>query len=47
MRLILAKVVFNFDLKLLPESDDWLQRNKVFTLWEKPELMVSLHPVQR
>lgn len=47
MRLIMAKVLFEFDLELQPESEDWLARNKVFTLWEKPPLMVSLRPVRR
>lgn len=47
MRLIMAKVLFNFDLELMPESKDWMEGQKVFTLWEKPSLMVKLHPVQR
>ncbi|KAF2021455.1 cytochrome P450 monooxygenase-like protein [Aaosphaeria arxii CBS 175.79] len=47
MRLIMAKVLFNFDLELQPESYDWMSRMKVFTLWDKPPLMVSLRPVKR
>ncbi|KAF2134578.1 cytochrome P450 monooxygenase-like protein [Dothidotthia symphoricarpi CBS 119687] len=47
MRLILTKVLFNFDLELLDKETDWMKGQKVFSLWEKPELMVRLHPVQR
>jgi hypothetical protein len=46
MRLIMAKLLFEFDMELQTESEDWLARNKVFTLWEKPPLMVSLRPVR-
>ena len=47
MRLILAKVLFNFDLELVDKTNDWMKNQKVFALWEKPSLMVSLRPVQR
>lgn len=47
MRVILAKVLFSFDLELQPESEDWMARNKVFSLWEKPELLVKLRALQR
>ena len=46
MRLIMAKVLFNFDLELVDKNIDWLGVQKVFTLWEKGSLMVKLHPVQ-
>lgn len=49
LRLILARVIFNFDLALPddPEDDrgDWLDQ-KVFTVWEKGPLKVSVTPVQ-
>jgi hypothetical protein len=41
MRLILAMVVYSFDLRLCDESKNWNDQ-KVFTLWEKPPLMVTL-----
>jgi hypothetical protein len=41
MRLILSKVLFHFDLKLLPESENWADQ-KTFSLWQKGELMCSL-----
>ena len=44
MRLVLARLLFNFDLvKLDPACDDWANQN-VYLLWEKPELRVLLKP---
>lgn len=44
MRLVLARLLFNFDLvKLDPASEDWANQN-VYLLWEKPELRVLLKP---
>ncbi|KAJ5187340.1 hypothetical protein N7449_010334 [Penicillium cf. viridicatum] len=43
IHMILARVVFNFDMELDQPEKDWLDQ-KVFTLWEKPELMVKLKP---
>ncbi|OIW22978.1 putative cytochrome P450 monooxygenase [Coniochaeta ligniaria NRRL 30616] len=43
MRLILAKVVYNFDMELADKDVDWLQQ-KVYTLWSKPPLNVYLTP---
>ncbi|KAJ5680025.1 hypothetical protein N7536_011164 [Penicillium majusculum] len=41
MRLILAKVLYNFELSLLPDSIGW-EKQKTFLLWEKNDLMVQL-----
>ncbi|KAJ5633165.1 hypothetical protein N7490_009504 [Penicillium lividum] len=41
MRLILAKILYNFDFSILPESVGW-NKQKTFLLWEKPDLMVQL-----
>jgi hypothetical protein len=41
MRLIISKVVFNFDMLLCAESEQWADQ-RVFTLWEKRPLMVKL-----
>lgn len=46
MRLILAKMLFSYDLELADKQTNWLKQ-KVFTLWEKPPLMVKLRPVKR
>lgn len=41
MRLILARVIFNFDLKMAYESRDWIEQ-KVFNLWDKGPLYAYL-----
>lgn len=41
MRLILARVLWNFDLELCEESQKW-NHQKIFLLWEKPALMCRL-----
>ncbi|KAE8333944.1 cytochrome P450 [Aspergillus sergii] len=41
MRLILSKLLFNFDIELTPESENWDQQ-KMFIVWDKPALMVRL-----
>jgi hypothetical protein len=45
IRLILAKVLYNFDFQLCPESKDWLEQ-PVYILWEKKPLMVIVKPVE-
>ncbi|KAI0127879.1 cytochrome P450 [Xylariales sp. AK1849] len=45
MRLILAKIVFNFDMKIADESRGWLEGQKLFVLWDKPPLDIYLTPV--
>jgi hypothetical protein len=42
MRLILANRLFNFDLELVDKTQDWMQEQKVFALWDRPSLMVKL-----
>lgn len=46
MRLILAQVLWNFDMELAPESDNWASQ-KIFSLWQKGPLYVKLTPVVR
>ncbi|EFQ99066.1 isotrichodermin C-15 hydroxylase [Nannizzia gypsea CBS 118893] len=44
MRLVVAKMIWNFDLELHPDTkNDWIKQ-KVFALWEKPPLFVQLKP---
>lgn len=45
MRLILVKMLINFDLSLCKESENWVNQN-VYILWEKPDLMVQMTPVK-
>lgn len=47
MRLILAKIVFNFDLALADQSKGWMEKSKSFAVWEKDDLMIHLTPVKR
>ncbi len=44
MRLILARIIYNFDMELGDENDDWLDQN-IYILWQKRPLPVILTPV--
>ncbi|KAK8075323.1 hypothetical protein PG997_009986 [Apiospora hydei] len=46
MRYMMARVLFNFDLKLRPESQGW-DGQRAFILWEKKLLMCSLQATAR
>ncbi|KAH8880862.1 cytochrome P450 [Thozetella sp. PMI_491] len=46
MRLILARVLWNFDLELMPESENWMDQD-AHLLWVKGALKVRLIPVVR
>lgn len=41
MRLILARMVFNFDMELDQPEKNWMDQ-EVYFLWDKPELMIKL-----
>ncbi|KAK6193011.1 hypothetical protein LQW54_012895 [Pestalotiopsis sp. IQ-011] len=45
MRLILARIIYDFDLKLADDGQDWIKRQKAFPLWDRPPLNVYLTPV--
>ncbi|KAI0180479.1 cytochrome P450 [Hypoxylon sp. FL1284] len=47
MRLILAKIIFNFDIRIHDDSRKWLDTQKFFVFWEKPSLNVYMIPVKR
>lgn len=47
MRIILARVLFEFDLELMESSKSWLENLKNVNLWQKDPLMVKLKPVTR
>lgn len=44
MRLILARVLWNFDLELADKTKDWIGNQKIYVLWEKVPLEVYLKP---
>jgi hypothetical protein len=46
MRLILARLLWKFDLEIMPESREWDQQ-KIWSLWSKGELNVKLTEVAR
>ncbi|KAF2867458.1 cytochrome P450 [Massariosphaeria phaeospora] len=43
MNLILAKLLWRYDLELVNKDVDWLGEGKVFVMWWKPRLMVRFH----
>lgn len=47
MRLVLARVIFNFDLRLADDSRGWIERQKVYNMWQRAPLNVYLTPVVR
>lgn len=48
LRVILARMVFNFDMELCEKSRGWLEALRIYLLFEdKPPLMVKLTPVGR
>jgi hypothetical protein len=47
MRLILARIVFEFDMKLGEGSDNWIGRQKTFPLWDRLPLNVYFTPARR
>jgi len=45
MRLLLSKVIYNFDFQLGPDSDrDWFEQES-YTLWQKKPLMIKVKSV--
>lgn len=42
MRTVLARIVFNFDLTIQPDSQRWAADQKSYAFWEKPPLMVAI-----
>jgi hypothetical protein len=47
MRIILARLVWKFDLRIAPSSEKWLADQKVHDVWGKPPLNVYLTPVEK
>ena len=44
MRLILARVIYNFDMVAAEAGEDWIRKQKAYAMWEKVPLMVYLTP---
>ncbi|KAK4209464.1 cytochrome P450 [Rhypophila decipiens] len=47
LRLILARMLFEFDLALAEDSKNWIERQKAYVLWDRIPLNVYLTPVKR
>lgn len=45
--MILARLIWNFDLKLAEEVGDWIGEQDNYLLWTKRPLKVVLTPVER
>ncbi|KAK7751602.1 hypothetical protein SLS62_006427 [Diatrype stigma] len=46
LRLLLARLIWNFDIELMPESYGWMDNMEHYMVWQKPPLMVKLRPVR-
>ncbi|KAL1875175.1 hypothetical protein Daus18300_003243 [Diaporthe australafricana] len=46
-RTVLSRMVWNFDMKLHPDSVGWLDRQKTYTTWQKDEMKVEIKPRAR
>nr|AVY05532.1 cytochrome P450 monooxygenase [Nodulisporium sp.] len=46
MRLILARILYRFDIELAPGAQDWMKNQRFYSLWDKPELPVYLKPAR-
>lgn len=44
VKLILARVLYNFDMELVDPDEDWMDQ-KAFFIWTKPPLNIYLTPV--
>ena len=46
-KVILARILYNFDLELCEESKGWLEGQKSIIFWDRPQVMVKLTPALR
>jgi aspirochlorine biosynthesis cytochrome P450 monooxygenase len=47
MRIILARLLWNFNMELCEESNNWADGVKVFMIYQRQPLLVKLTPVVR
>ncbi|KAF4916373.1 Cytochrome P450 monooxygenase 1 [Colletotrichum viniferum] len=47
MRMVLARVIFDFDMALAPGNGDWIKQQRAYGLWDRVPLNVYLKPVAR
>ena len=41
-RLILARIMWNFEIEIAQQSQDWMQQQQSYLLWQKPALFAHL-----
>ncbi|KAK3313180.1 cytochrome P450 [Apodospora peruviana] len=46
MRLILTRILWNFDMRVADDSLDWMSKQRIYNLWKKGPLNVYLTPRQ-
>lgn len=46
MRMILAKLILNFDMELAYPNEPWWEKQGTYIVWEKLPLMVNFRPRQ-
>jgi hypothetical protein len=44
MKIITARLFWNFDMQLHSESQGWIEGMKTYLVWDRPPLMVQLIP---
>jgi hypothetical protein len=44
VRILLAKLLFMYDMEIVDKTLDWEAEQKCFTLWQKPDLYVRVTP---
>ncbi|KAI0833908.1 cytochrome P450 ClCP1 [Hypoxylon sp. FL0890] len=47
MRLILARIIYNFDMTIDDNSRAWIKDNQAYNLWHKPALNIYVKPVAK
>lgn len=47
LRLIMSRLLWNFDVELVEGYQQWSKSHKVYIVWEKTPLMVRLTPLAR
>ncbi|CAG9988813.1 unnamed protein product [Clonostachys byssicola] len=45
MKVILCRMIWNFDMTLAPECNQWMESQKIYNLWEKGPLMLRLKSI--
>ncbi|KAI2468982.1 cytochrome P450 [Annulohypoxylon bovei var. microspora] len=47
MRLIMAKIIYNFDMSISDDSLRWMKDQKTYVLWDKPSLNIYMKPIAK